>query len=82
MLAKWESMSAIAYFNSIKVQLELIAPQKNVQRRLNFNSIKVQLELRYKGLSLTPDENFNSIKVQLELSGLSIVALMSFISIP
>ena len=45
MLAKWESMSAIAYFNSIKVQLELIAPQKNVQRRLNFNSIKVQLEL-------------------------------------
>ena len=44
MLAKWESMSAIAYFNSIKVQLELIAPQKNVQRRLNFNSIKVQLE--------------------------------------
>ena len=66
----------IKYFNSIKVQLELIAPQVLITLSFNFNSIKVQLELFGADQLFQSPLHFNSIKVQLEPSSIGCDTLL------
>ena len=70
------------YFNSIKVQLELILFWWSGIMHTHFNSIKVQLEQTWIHTFLYSLLNFNSIKVQLELSIKSAHRSAMAISIP
>ena len=70
------------YFNSIKVQLELIILILCSVKCLYFNSIKVQLEqVRFFGYFFAL-AYFNSIKVQLELTNNKKLVEQLQISIP
>ena len=73
---------SVPYFNSIKVQLELIAGAGSMLGGLLFQFHKGTIRTLNYAQAKNAYANFNSIKVQLELTLRGVCRRLSFISIP